>query len=345
MPAKLGWFSPALKLNWWNARSRAKNKFVNMVPKDSSRKTADYRERIRVQVLWPGALLLALTIAVLVFSRSHSRPPVAQHMESPAPHDISNSSPRAARIAPIAESHRLSHASETEPETARLVSSMLDQTLSLRVRRQAARSLAKLGTDEAMAALRAALANNNPPSLKAAIAEGLGESPNPQARDLLHELVNGKDETTARGAARGLALQGDADAVNTLGNLLFNEQTPLSVRTEAALALGDVDLASAQDLLTQAINKIQDEDVRESVLDGLGRRPFADTEPFFRNYLDSPDVSPDSKVLAIEAITDADGDVGQFLTKYLNDPNSDVRAAAKSALDFLGPDDATNASQ
>ena len=189
-----------------------------------------------------------------------------------------------------------------------------------------------------MAALKAALAGNNPPYLKAAIAESLGESPSPAARDLLHDLVNGKDEITARAAARGLAWAGDANAVDTLGNVLFNEQSPLSVRAEAARALGDVDLSSAQDLLVRAVTQIEDDDVRESVLDGLGRRPFSETEEFFRNYLNSPDVPPDSKVLAIEAITDADGDVGPFLATYLNDPNPEVRAAAKSAMDFLTPE-------
>jgi HEAT repeat protein len=310
-----------------------------------SKSSAGSSERIRGKVFWPAGLFLALLVAALVLSRPHSPPAPAEHAGSPATQDVSTAS-EPARIAPVVkEAHRLSHGPETEPETARLVSSMLNESLSLQVRRQAARSLGKLGTDEAMAALRAALANNNPPYLKAAIAEGLGESPNPQARELLHELVNGKDEITARGAARGLALQGDADAVNTLGSVLFNEQTALSVRTEAALALGDVDLGSAQDLLTEAIKKIQDEDIRESVLDGLGRRPFADTQAFFSSYLDSPDVPPDAKVLAIEAITDADGEVGPFLTKYLNDPNPDVRAAAKSALDFIGPDDTTAATK
>jgi HEAT repeat protein len=205
-----------------------------------------------------------------------------------------------------------------------------------------------MGTDEAMAALKTALAGENPPYLKAAIAEGLGESPNSTAHDLLNELLSGKDEITARAAARGLALRGDSDAMDTLGTALFSEQTPLSVRAEAARALGDVDLSGAQDLLVRAIAQIQDDDVRESVLDGLGRRPFSETEPFFRNYLNSPDVPPAEKVLAIEAITDADGDVGPFLSNYLNDPNPDVRAAAQSALDFLNPSPApgfTNASK
>jgi len=213
---------------------------------------------------------------------------------------------------------------------------MLDASASIQARRDAARALGKISTEEARGLL-----NSVPPFLKAAIAEGLGQNPSAEARDMLHDLVNGKDEAVARSAARGLGTRGDADAVDTLGKLLFNDQTPESVRTEAALALGDVNLPSALDQLTRAIAQIHDEDVIESVLDGLGRRPFSDTEQFFGNYLNSPDVPPESKVLAIEAVRDADGDVVPFLSKYLNDANPEVRAAAKEALDFLDPNTAT----
>jgi HEAT repeat protein len=109
------------------------------------------------------------------------------------------------------------------------------------------------------------------------------------------------------------------------------------VRTEAALVLGDVNLPTAQELLTRAVAQIHDDDVLESALDGLGRRPFEDTQDFFRNYLKSPNVPTDAKVLAIEAVRDADGDVTPFLSNYVNDANPEVRSAAKDALDFLEP--------
>jgi HEAT repeat protein len=280
-----------------------------------------------------------MVLIIVVLARSHSKQPdktPAQEFTS----SVTSNAPSPTKIALGPESRRQA-AIDLEPETERLISVMRDKSSTLQLRRQAARSLGKIGTDEAMAALKSALAaGDTPPYVKAAIAEGLGASPNPEARDLLHDLLNGKDQITARAAARGLGARGDADAVDTLGNLLFNEQTPLGVRTEAALALGDVSLPSAQDQLVRAISQIQDDDIRESVLDGLGRRPFSDTEEFFRNYLNSPTVPPESKVLAIEAVRDADGDVAPFLSNYLNDPNPDVRAAAKEAVDFLSPDSA-----
>ncbi|HXS68355.1 MAG TPA: HEAT repeat domain-containing protein [Candidatus Polarisedimenticolia bacterium] len=306
-----------------------------------SNSSANPSDGIRLKVLLPFVLVFAVVLIAIIHSRSHSHTPSQpQHpAEEAVTTAISNiaTAPAPHHSAPAHSSHQAQI--ENEPETARLISVMLDNSATLRVRRQSAQSLAKIGTDEAMAALKSALTNDNPPYVKAAIAEGLGQCPNPESADLLHQLVNGKDEITARGAARGLAARGDADAVNTLGNLLFNDQTPLSVRTETALALGDVNLSSAQDLLTRAVTQIQDEDVLESALDGLGRRPFSETQDFFRNYLNSPDVPAASKVLAIQSIADADGDdVLGFLSNYLNDANPDVRAAAKEALDFLNPD-------
>lgn len=291
-------------------------------------------------VLLPVAIVLALAVAVLVFSGYKTENPGQLHTtestSSPAAVSTS-SSPTPPRVM-IRPSEANSSSSQAESDPARLAAVLADSSSSQPARRAAARALAKLGTPEAMAALKSALAaKDTPPYVKAAIAEVLGESPSLEATALLHELLDGKDETVARAAARGLASRGDADAVSTLGNTLYNEQTPLGVRTEAALALGDVDLPSAQDLLTRAIAQIHDEDIQESILDGLGRRPFAETEPFFSQYLDSPNVPPDFKVLAIEAITDADGDVPSFLSKYLTADNADVRAAAKSALDFLAP--------
>jgi len=302
-----------------------------------SSSSANARDGLRIKVLGPIAVLTALILVALLLKLSHPQPAAQTSVDGSAAAINSNIPLEPPRY--TAPKHEAPHTSqsEMEPETARLTSIMLDKSASLQVRRQAARSLGKIGTDEAMDALKSALGGDVPPHVKAAIAEGLGESPNPAARDLLHELVNGKDETVARGAARGLATRGDTDAVDTLGNLLFNDQTPLSVRTEAALALGDVSLPAAQDQLTRAIAQIHDEDVLESALDGLGRRPFSDTQEFFRTYLDSPEVPPTSKVLAIQAIQDADGDVAQFLSGYLNDPNPAVRAAAKDAVEFLSP--------
>ncbi len=303
-----------------------------------SNPSAHNRDGIRLKLLGPLALL-GLIAAMLVKSHSANRakPPGDEVVASvssntaAAPQKSFTHPPRTAGVSPSQTS------AGAEPETERLTALLFNNASPVLVRRQAARSLAGIGTEQALAALKSGLTNNLPPYVKAAIAESLGQISNPEATELLHELANGKDETIARGAARGLAARGDADAANSLGTLLFNDQTPLSVRTEAALALGDVNLPAAQDLLTRAISQIHDDDILESALDGLGRRPFSETQDFFRNYLNSPDVPANAKVLAIEAVRDADGDVAPFLANYVNDANPAVRDAAKEAVEFLEP--------
>lgn len=230
---------------------------------------------------------------------------------------------------------RLVLVSDTNLTTAQLVAQLLDESLPLKTRRQAARALARRGSDEALTALKQALASG-PPYLKAAIAEGLGQSPYPEARGLLLELANGADEIAARGAARGLALRGDAESVQGLADILFNARRPASVRAEAALSLGDVPLPGAQESLVRALAEIQDETITESVLEALGQRPFAETQEIFQNYLDSKSVSAESKISALEALRDAEGDVAPFLLKYLADANPDIRAAAAWALSTAG---------
>jgi len=223
------------------------------------------------------------------------------------------------------------------PATAKLIAQLFDRSLPLMARRQSARALARIGSAAAMAALKSALADKNcPPYLKAGLAEALGECPSPQARALLNGLINDPDEITARGAVRGLAMAGDGAAVNSLSGLLFNEQVPLSVRNEAALGLGDVNFPGALEALTRAATEITDQDVVENVLNGLGKRPFSETESFFSSYLAAGDVPDESKVAAIEALGNAQGDSSPFLLEFLVDPNADLRAAAASALAIAG---------
>jgi len=231
-----------------------------------------------------------------------------------------------------------STAAPTLPDapTTGLIAVLFDESLPLKSRCDAARALARVGNQTAMTSLKNALAANSPPYLKAAIATALGECPNPAARSLLNDLSHGSDEITARGAVRGLALRGDPDGMNSLGALLFNPQTPMSVRTEAALSLGDVNLPGSGALLVRAAAEIQDETVVENVLAGLAKRPFAETQFFFNNYLGSADVPVESKIAALEALGNASGDVTPFLLNYLNNPNAEVRSAVVWSLITAG---------
>jgi HEAT repeat protein len=218
-----------------------------------------------------------------------------------------------------------------DPATSALLHDLLDPNQPLSERREKARALAKLGSEQAMAALRAAL-QDGPPYLKAAVGEGLGESPHPNATALMIEMIQGSDETAARGAVRGLALRGDAESTESLRKVLFDEHATESVRTEAALALGDVHNPAALAALTDAATQWQEGNLTDSILEGLGKRPFAETEDFFRSYLELPGISSESKVAAIEALANAPDDASSMLLKLAADSGPEVRAAAAWSL-------------
>jgi HEAT repeat protein len=214
---------------------------------------------------------------------------------------------------------------------AQLIAQLLDPKEPLAARRAAARALAKDGSDAAMQALKQAL-QEGPVSLKAAVAEALGGCPNLAARQMLLDLASGADETTARGALRGLATRGDAEAAEVLAAALFDEKKSVAFRTEAALALGTVQQAAALAALTRAVREIKDETLLENVFDGLGRRPFTETEAIFREFLQRSDVATDSRVAALEALGNTPENCSAFLLDYAADADPNVRAAVGWAL-------------
>ncbi len=287
--------------------------------------------RNRVRWLWGVCAVAAACVIVSIWMRNRpaSETVAREHSEK---WPVESNSPPAVTSGIVAEQIQspLLLADTNSPE-AQLVSQLLNPSLPLKTRRQAARALAKLGSDNSITALKTAL-RDGPPYLKAAIGEGLGESPHPEARTLLIDLIDGTDETAARGAVRGFALRGDAEATDILANLLFDAQKPESVRTEAALALGEVQQPGALSALTRAVSEIQDPAIIEQVLEGLGRRPFAETEQFFSDYLASPGLAAESKVAALEALGNSTGDVAALVLKYAVDPDPEVRAAAAWAL-------------
>ena len=290
--------------------------------------------RRRTAGLMFGVFLMAALIVVTgaLLSRKSSAPAPADvserdsGLQAEPPASEPTRPPAAARpvgIQPASE--------QPDAATARLIALLHDVGQPLKVRRQAARELARLGSNAAMAALKRAL-QDGPSQLRAGIAESLGESPHPDATRLLLDLLNSNDEAAVRGALRGFAARGDSDAVDVLGRTLFDGQKSEAVRTEAALALGGVNQPAALTSLTRAVTELGDETLVEHALEGLGKRPLAETREFLTGYLDTPNVPTEARVAAVEALSQAPDEVGSFLLKYIGDSDPEVRAAAAWAL-------------
>jgi HEAT repeat protein len=208
---------------------------------------------------------------------------------------------------------------------------LFDPAQPMKLRREAANELAKLGTDEAMRELKSALKDGEP-KLRAFVADALGISPHPEARLLLKELVNDKDELVAAGAVNGWARVGDREAIEVLTGILQDEKRNTDMRGNAAMALGSIKDPSALKVLISAATGMQDTEVIGQIMQGIGQRPFSETQSFYQQYLAQNSIPQAARVAAVESIGNADGQTTAFLMQYARDADAQVRAGAAWAI-------------
>jgi len=191
--------------------------------------------------------------------------------------------------------------------------------------------LARMGTLPAVDALREALAEG-PSSLRAMIAEALGDCSHPQARLLLLSLLDVPDPRVVHGAIQGVARRGDLESVDVLAAVMRDDTRSESARLAAAEALGTIKDPNALKVLVMALSSTLEADMASHVLEGLGQRSYAEVEELFRLYLDSPDLSSELRVAALEALAGVAGDPSGLLLKQAADTDAEVREEAAWAL-------------
>ncbi|MCX6923580.1 MAG: HEAT repeat domain-containing protein, partial [Verrucomicrobia bacterium] len=211
-----------------------------------------------------------------------------------------------------------------------LIKAMNDSSLAMNERKAAIQALAKLGTPEAIAALKEALANGSD-ALRVSVAESLGECASPECAAMLLGLLKDPSEAIVQAAIRGLAQLGSPEAVTALTQLLNDPLRSGDLRSEAATGLGNITGPGALAALAQAATTLGDEDLVTQVLNAIGGREFGETKSFFQQYMGSA-VSSDLRVAAIESLWQAKGDPSTFLAGYLSDSDAEVRASAAWAM-------------
>jgi HEAT repeat protein len=211
-----------------------------------------------------------------------------------------------------------------------LINALNDASLSSLERRAAIQALARLGTPEAIAALKEALRTGSD-DLRAAIADGLGECGTEECTKMLLGLLDDRNEAVAQAAVRGLAQQGTVLAATTLTQLLNDPQRSVDMRIEAALGLGTIEQPGVLETLQNAAKTIPDEDIVTQVLNAIAGRDFTTTKAFFEEYVKSA-ASSDLRAGAVEALWQAKGDPNEFLARRLSDPDPEMRSSAAWAM-------------
>ncbi len=225
----------------------------------------------------------------------------------------------------------VAHAAADAPvSVSDLIKKLNDASLPLSERKAAIQALAKLGTPEAVAALKDAMKGGTD-ELRAAIAEGLGQCTSPECATMLLGLLNDPSQAVVQAAIRGLAQLGSPEAVAALNQMLNDPLRASELRSAAATGLGEINQPGAMEALARAAVTIGDEDIVTQVLDAIGGRDFSETQAFYQKYMGSA-VSSDLRVAAIESLWQAKGDPSAFLAGYISDSDAEVRGSAAWAL-------------
>jgi HEAT repeat protein len=201
-----------------------------------------------------------------------------------------------------------------------------DPDLPLSTRRVAAFDLAESGTDEALMELLLA-ASTASPFMKAAIAESLANFNHADARRFLVTLLDDREEMVGRAAVRSLAARGDLAGLERVSKVLLDGERPVSVRVEAAVALGRSDHPEATNLLLQATHSsFESEEIRpvfQHILDALARR-LSGGEPVAWTR--------DSQYFLLASDDGKKGGTAGFLVAFLADEDPEVRRTAARSL-------------
>ena len=207
-----------------------------------------------------------------------------------------------------------------------------DQSVGLEQRRLYAYRLARVGTPECIAALLTVLQTAAPPD-KAFMAQLIGSTGNPAAKQSLWPLLGDENVEARMAAIRGLSVIGGDDVTETLSALLRNERESARIRLEAAAGLGTVGTTEAQKILVQTLHERTSRDLTAEVLNSLGRFQFSAVAGTFEEYLNAPDTPASLRVVAAEALAESSSDAAPFLlTVMKTERNPEVRGAAAWAI-------------
>jgi HEAT repeat protein len=204
-----------------------------------------------------------------------------------------------------------------------------DRRRPVEERADAARALAALGTDDALASLADAL-ESSAWTLRARIAESLGLADHPRARRMVGALIEDPDPEVACAAVQGIAWRPGDEAAAQLMDVLGDGTRSLAVRCGAARALARVGGRGTAESLAHTIAGTPHDELRAAALTALIRRPLREVGDLLPWLLAQADGA--RRIAILEALADAPDDVAAVVAPYLADVSGEVREAAALAL-------------
>jgi len=216
------------------------------------------------------------------------------------------------------------------------IARFLDERVDLAQRRLYAYRLARVGSPECVAALLKVFPTA-PPEHKAVMAQLIGSTGNPAAKEWLWPLLDDANAHVAQAAIRGLSAIGGEDVTARITAILLDSQRQDQIRIEAALGLGTIGTPEARDALLEAFAQTGSGDLGTQILNGLGQFEFATVAATFEQYLAAPGTPRAMRAAAVEALAGSSAEAVPFLLGLAKgDGDTDVRASAAWAISGHG---------
>jgi HEAT repeat protein len=220
------------------------------------------------------------------------------------------------------------------------IAAFLNGSVPAAERRKYAYRLARVGSPECIAALRRVM-ESAAPEHQAFMAQLIGTSGNPAAKELLYSLLHHSDPDLAVAALRGLSAMGGADVSLRLEQILADRSTTERMRMEAAQGLAVLGTAAARDALVGALEANTSNAMKTQVLNSLGHFEFPAVADAFKQFLADENSPASLRTVAVEALSYSTDEAAPLLLELAGDDrDASVRASAAWALS--GFDSATD---
>jgi HEAT repeat protein len=152
-----------------------------------------------------------------------------------------------------------------------------------------------------------------------------------EALPLLRAALNDPDQEIRRAALRGLGRTETTEAENLLVGY-GKDGVAIEESTEAALVLGQMKNPAVTGRLQGLLGQARDPVLREHLVDGLAGRPWDQTQVFFSEHLQNPNITAEEKQNALAMLGMRDTAPAEFLMQALGKGQEEIRAGAYQGL-------------
>lgn len=147
----------------------------------------------------------------------------------------------------------------------------------------------------------------------------------------LQEFLRDPDWEVRCAALRALGLI-ECDKTKNILLGYIRDGVSVEESAQATLTLGEMKDVKITHMLMEKLGQVKGDDLRRALLDSLTGRPYEEAGSFFRQYLNSPQVSGSEKAKVLAGLGFHQSAPAEMLAGYITNPDEDIRQGAYEGL-------------